>query len=279
MRVAGGDGRMSAPSRATSSSSRDPIARVGQIFAIVSAFITLAPIPLVVAVATTRVWQQGFWAGGFTTRWLTGGWEQISPFIWFSVRLAALVLVLDLLIGLPAAWVLVRHRFPARRLLLSLTMVPIAVPGIAIALGLILAYPSWRAGGWLLVAGHVLYTLPFLIGALTPALGRAHLRELEAVAATLGSNLFQRLVFVILPQIRGALLAATIMVVTLSLGEFNVSFFLFTALNQPLPVELYSSYITGRLEVAAAVTLWFLVIVIPATIAIERLGGGRVGQA
>ena len=48
---------------------------------------------------------------------------------------------------------------------------------------------------------------------------------------------------------------------------------------KPLPVELYSAYITGRVEVAAAITLCFLLFVIPATIALERLGGGGLGQA
>jgi putative spermidine/putrescine transport system permease protein len=259
--------------------SQDPVQQVGRLFAIATALICLAPIPLLLAVATTRVWQQGFWARGFTLMWLGEGWQTISPYVWFSVRLALLVLVLDVIIGFPAAWLLARHRFPGRSLLLSLTMVPIAIPGIAVALGLILAYPTWRAGGWLLVAGHILYTLPFFIGALTPALGRAELLDLEAVAATLGSNRFQRLLFVTIPHIRGALLAAAIIVVTVSMGEFNVSFFLFTPIEKTLPVELYASYITGRLEAAAANTVWFLLFVIPASIAIESLGGAKVGQA
>lgn len=258
---------------------RDPIEQVGKAFAWVSALICLFPIPLLFAVATTRVWQQGAWSSGFTWQWLQEGWETVSPQVAFSVRLALVVLLLNSVIGLPAAWVLGRCQFPGRHILLSLTMIPIAIPGIAIALGLILAYPTWRAGGWLLTGGHVLYTLPFWIGTLTPALSQPRLCELESVAATLGSNRFQRLVFITLPQIRGALLAAAVIVITLSMGEFNVSFFLFTPLEKTLPVELYASYITGRLEVAAANTVWFLLFVIPASVAIERLGGAKVGQA
>ncbi len=258
---------------------RDPIEQVGKVFAYVSAFICLVPIPLMLAVATTRVWQQGWWSGGFTLAWLREGWETLSPYVWFSLKLAALVVLLDIVIGLPVAWVLGRGKFRGQQLLLSLTMLPIAIPGIAIALALILAYPTWKAGGWLLVIGHVLYTLPFWIGILAPALSQPHLRELELVAATLGSNRLQQILFVTLPQIKGAILAATIVVITLSMGEFNVSFFLFTPLQKTLPVELYSSYITGRLEVAAAYTIWFLIFVIPASIVIESLGGARVGQA
>lgn len=257
----------------------DPVTQIGRTFALLAAFVCLAPIPLLLAVATTQVWQQGVWADGFTLRWLAEGWQNVSPYVWVSVQLALLVLLCNIVIGLPAAWLLGRRRFWGRRLLLALTMVPIAIPGITVALGLILAYPTWRAGGWLLVAGHVLYTVPFFIGALTPALGHPDLREREAVAATLGAGTVQRFLFVVLPNIRSALLAAMVITLTLSLGEFNVSFFLFTPLDKTLPVDLYASYITGRLEVAAAGTVWFLLFVIPAAIAIESLGGAKVGQA
>lgn len=258
---------------------RDPVLRVGRATAIVTAVLCLAPLPVLLAVATTRTWQQGPFAGGVTGRWLALGWERIAPNAMYSARVAAVVLVLDLLIGVPAAAVLARRRFPGRRLVLAVTTLPVAVPGIALALALILAYPTARAGGGLVVAGHVLYTLPFLIGALVPAFGRPGLPEMEAVAASLGAGPVRRAATVTLPQVRAALLAATITVVTLSLGEFNVSFFLFSPLAQPLPVELYDGYVTGRLETAAAATVWFLLLVVPAAVALERLGGARAGQA
>lgn len=256
----------------------DPVVRIGGAFALSAAAICLLPIPVLLAVATTRTWQQGPWAGGFTLRWLAESWSSVGPYASYSLRLALLTLVLDTLLGLPAAWVIARTSFPGRGALLALINLPLAVPGIALALALILAYPSWRAGGWLLVAGHVLYTLPFFIGTLAPPLARSELREREAVAATLGANRLQQFARVTLPAVRPALLAAVIIVVTLSLGEFNVSFFLFTPTAKTLPIDLYAAYITGRLEIAAAATVWFLALVMPATIAIERLGRARVGQ-
>jgi putative spermidine/putrescine transport system permease protein len=256
-----------------------PILRVGRAFAIGAAILCLLPIPLLVAVSTTSNWPLGFWAEGFTLHWLSDAWTRLAPRLVFSVQLALIVLILDMLIGLPAAYALARGRFTGKRLLNSLVTLPLGVPGIAIALALILAYPSAKSSGALLIVGQVLYTLPFLVSAVTPALAQPKLLELERVAATLGASRPRQLIMITLPAIRSALLAAVIMVITLSLGEFNISFFLFTSLNQPLPVELYSAYITGRIEVAAALTLWFIVLTLPAAIAIERLGGGRVGQA
>ncbi len=256
----------------------DGVTRAGRLFAVVAAVITLAPIPLVVVVALSRSWREGP-AAGMTLDWLTGAWERIAPNIGLSLRVALLVLVVDLAIGFPAAWLIARHRFPGRGLLQAVSTVPIAVPGIAIGLGLILAYPTLRPSGLLMIGGHVLYTLPFLLGALVPALGDRNLRLQETVAASLGAGRVRRLLTVTIPASRMALLAATLMVLTLSFGEFNVSFFLFTPLQQPVPVVLYDAYLTGRIEAAAAATVLFLVMVVPAVVALERLGGAKVGQA
>ena len=260
-------------------SSSDPLQRIGRLLAWFTAVVCAAPLPLLLAVATTRQWRSGFWAEGFTLEWLASGWPRIAPHALYSLQLALVVLLLNVLIGLPAAWALSRLRFPGRRALLALSNLPLAIPGIAVALGLILAYPYLRGDGFLLTTGHVLYTLPFFLGALTPVLGGAALREREAVARTLGANAVRRFVFITLPTVRQALLAAAVMVITLSMGEFNVSFFLFTPTAKTLPVELYDAYITGRLEVAAGMTVWFLLFVVPATVVLERFGGGKVGQA
>lgn len=257
---------------------KDQIRGIGRLFAWACATMCLTPLILVFAVSTTQVWQRGPWAGGFTLKYLVQGWNTISPYAFFSIKLAFLVLILNFIIGIPTSWVLARHRFPLRNFLFSLTNVPIAVPGIAMGLALIITYPLLRRNGFLLVAGHLLYTLPYFISSLTPQLAESSVQDVEWVAATLGANFPRRLIYVIYPKIRTSLLAATIMVVTLSMGEFNVSFFLFNPQNKPLPVELYSAYITGRIEVAAAITLCFLCFVVPATILLERLGGAKVGN-
>ena len=87
------------------------------------------------------------------------------------MQLALVVLALNVLVGLPAAWAVARLKFPGRQLLLSVGALPLAIPGIAVALALILTYPGGKAGGILLMFGHLLYTLPFFIAALGPALG------------------------------------------------------------------------------------------------------------
>jgi len=105
---------------------KDQIRGIGRLFAWVSATMCLLPLVLVFAVSTSEVWQRGPWAGGFTLKYLAQGWQTISPYAWFSIKLALLVLLLNFIIGIPTSWVLARHRFPGRDLLFSLTNVPIA---------------------------------------------------------------------------------------------------------------------------------------------------------
>lgn len=258
---------------------RDPLQYAGRLIAWASAVLVLAPMPLVVAVATSSHWERGGWAGGVTLHWIATSWQRMAPYALYSVELAFMVLAVNLVIGLPTAWALSRFRFPGRNLLMSLSALPLAIPGIAVALGLIMAYPMARSGGTLLLVGHILYTMPFFLGALTPVLDTGPLLAQEEVAKTLGARPLANFVFVTLPNVRRALIAAAIMVLTLSMGEFNVSFFLVTPLAKTLPIQLYDQYITGRLEIAAGMTVWFLAFVVPASIVLERFGGGGVGQA
>jgi putative spermidine/putrescine transport system permease protein len=61
----------------------------------------------------------------------------------------------------------------------------------------------------------------------------------------------------------------SLMVVTLSLGEFNMTLLLHTPLTQTLPVGLADTYASLRLEVGSAYTLVFFVIIVPLLIALQ----------
>ena len=65
------------------------------------------------------------------------------------------------------------------------------------------------------------------------------------------------------------------MVVTLSIGEFNLTWMLHTPLTKTLPVGLADSYASMRLEVASAYTLVFMVMILPLLIAMQLYGQPR----
>src|SRR5690625_970752 len=127
--------------RTRSVAGTDPVLTIGKIFAWGSALICLLPLPLVFAVATSSNWVSGPWVDGFTFTWLADGWSRISSNFGYSLRVALIVLFLDLAISLPAAWLLARRQFIGRGIAMAITTMPIAIPGIALAIGLILSYP------------------------------------------------------------------------------------------------------------------------------------------
>ena len=106
--------------------------------------------------------------------------------------LAAAVVLLSFGLGAPAAYGLSRRDDAFARSLGALLDAPLAVPGLAVAIGLLLAYPRARASGVTLAAGHLVYALPFFVRAARNALSAGGLPELEEAAAAAGAGTWQR---------------------------------------------------------------------------------------
>jgi putative spermidine/putrescine transport system permease protein len=188
-----------------------------------------------------------------------------------SAGVVAVVVPLALLIGAPAAWAFRRRPFPGARLLESAALVPLAVPGVALAFALIQAAPGVPRF-WLLVAGHLAYTVPLVVKTVGNAVEGFDPR-LEAAARSLGATGRETAARVILPLLLPSLVLSALLVFAVSWGEFNVSFLLATPLLQTFPAGLYATYTTNSFPVAAAATIVFLAPVVPALIAIQALGG------
>lgn len=79
----------------------------------------------------------------------------------------------------------------------------------------------------------------------------------------------------IFPAIRVSVLSGAINVLLLSLGEFNITFFLYTPFLMTLPVGMYESYASLRIEVGSAFTTLFLVLAIPLSLLLNRLNKSK----
>lgn len=188
-----------------------------------------------------------------------------------SAQIVGAVVPLALLLGAPAAWAFRRRPFPGSRLLEAAALVPLGVPGVALAFSLL-----QTAGGtprfWLLAAGHLAYTLPLVIKTVGNAVDTLDPR-IEAAARSLGAGSFQVVRRVTLPLLSPALVLSSLLVFAVSWGELNVSFLLAAPLLQTFPAALYRAYTTSSFPVAAAATVVFLLPVVPVLIAIQALGG------
>jgi putative spermidine/putrescine transport system permease protein len=239
---------------------------------LVAAFLVV-PIALSALAGLTANWFLGL-SGGLTTRWVERVWELYAHTIGLSLGLAALCLLCTLLIGVPAAYALARIEGRSARLLEELLTLPIAVPGLATALGLILlwgAVGDFRTHPGFVLVGHVLFTTPFMLRATLAAMRGADLAMLEEAARACGAGFLRRFLGIVLPNARRGILAGALMVVALSLGEFNTTLLLSTPFTMTLPVGLADSYASMRLEVASAFTLVFLVLLVPPMLALQAL--------
>jgi putative spermidine/putrescine transport system permease protein len=209
---------------------------------------------------------------GLTLQWVFQVWELYADTIGRSFVIALATLAVTLVIGVPAAYALHVRGGRLARTIEEIITLPLAVPGLAIALALLLTYggfSDFRRSWMFIVAGHVVFTLPFMVRSVMAVFAAIDVKTLDESASSLGAPPWRRFLDVIVPNASPGILAGSLMVVTLSLGEFNLTWMLHTPLTKTLPVGLADSYASMRLEVASAYTLVFFVMIIPLLVAMQ----------
>jgi len=232
---------------------------------VLMAFFMLGPILMSVSAGLMNNYSTG-WRSGFTLRWLIEVWEGYGGTVAASLAIAAGAVIGNILLGVPAAYVLARTRNRLAGWFEELLTLPVAVPGLATALALILTYGQmrgFRQSFWFVLVGHMVFTFPFMVRTVAAAMRRRELIALEEAAATLGAGFRQRFLGVLVPAVLPAIAGGSLMVFTLSVGEFNLTWMLHTPLTRTLPVGLADSYASMRIEIGSAYTLVFLIVVLP----------------
>jgi putative spermidine/putrescine transport system permease protein len=250
---------------------RGPLFWAQLAFAVAVCAFLIVPVFLSALAGVTQNYFVGA-SSGLTWRWVAHVWDGYSSTVFLSIKIAFACLVCTLLLGVPLAYVLARKGGPVARTLEEMLMMPVAVPGIATALGLIVVYgavPGMRTSWTFILIGHVLFTLPFMVRATLATMNAIDLRTLEEAARALGAGFVARFFGVVLPNAAPGVLAGSLMVVTLSLGEFNMTLLLHTPFTRTLPVGLADAYASLRLEVGSAYTLIFLVMIVPLLVALQ----------
>jgi sulfate transport system permease protein len=165
----------------------------------------------------------------------------------------------NVVFGLLVAWVLVRYRFPGRRLFDALVDLPFALPTAVagITLTTLLAKNGWL-GAWLEPLGiEVAYTplgvtvalvfigLPFIVRTVQPVLQDLE-RELEEAAATLGAGRAHTFARVLFPILWPALATGFALAFARGIGEYGSVVFI--SGNLPMRTEIAPLLIVTQLE-------------------------------
>jgi sulfate transport system permease protein len=191
-------------------------------------------------------------------------WATVTdPRVMASYRVtfgASLVAALiNTVFGLLVAWVLVRYRFPGRRIVDAMVDLPFALPTAVAGIALTTLYASngWIGGRldplgikvaytWLgITVALVFIGLPFVVRTVQPVLDDLEV-EVEEAAASLGARRWQTFTRVVLPTIAPALLTGFALAFARAIGEYGSMVFI--AGNMPMKTEIVPLLIITKLE-------------------------------
>ena len=199
----------------------------------------------------------------FTLSWAQFVAAVTSPRVVASYQLtfgaSFLAATINAVFGLIVAWVLVRYKFPGKRIIDALVDLPFALPTAVAGIALTAIYaPNGWLGRYFEMAGiKVAFTplgvlvalvfigLPFVVRTVQPVLEDIE-TELEEAAATLGATHWQIFQRVLLPILTPALLTGFTLAFARAVGEYGSVVFI--AGNMPMVSEITPLIIITKLE-------------------------------
>lgn len=213
---------------------------------------------------------------GLVGIWETVNRERVWAALFLSFRLSLFAALFNLVFGVLLAWVLVRYRFPGRRILDAAVDLPFALPtavaGISLTalyapngiFGQLAAEIGWKIAytQWGIFIALVFVGLPFVTRTVQPVVEEIE-REVEEASATLGASRFHTIRHVILPMLTPAALTGFALSLARAVGEYGSVIFI--AGNIPLVTEIAPLLIIIQLEefnydAAAAIGIAMLLI-------------------
>ena len=188
--------------------------------------------------------------GGFPPRHITFDWYRqlfSDSAVWDSVLNSLLVaagaVALSLTLGLLAALALDRANFPGKALFRRLVLLPLILPGIITGLSMLMfaVFAGFQRSLALVFLGHGTALISVATTEIFAGLQNMDRRQEEA-SLDLGATPWRTFWLVTLPNLRLSLIAAGLLIFTLSMDEIAVTFFLIGSDNT-LPLEIW-----GRLR-------------------------------
>jgi len=191
-------------------------------------------------------------------------WDQIRnpqalAALGLSLRMAMIMVLINVVTGTATAWVMVRNPVPLRGLLNALVDIPFAIPTVVTGMMLVVLYGPRSVLGALfadrgisvvfdrpgIVLALLFVTFPFVVRAVQPVLEEMEV-DMEEAARTLGAGRVKTFLLVVLPTLMPAILSGAALSFSRALGEFGS--IIIVAGNIPMRTQVASVYIFGEIE-------------------------------
>lgn len=246
---------------------------------LVSTLSLFLPFYMLLRTSLSKAWGQPFVPSNMTLQWYEDVLFRL-PFTKLSITNTLLystsAAVFAMAVGIMIAYIVNRKLVRGWRMLGFLPMIPLAIPGIVIAVGIFAAYsrpPLMLFGTGLIMI--VAYTTRFMPIAFSNAcdIFKSINPEMELAARNLGATQVQTLGKITVPLVKRGLLGGFILVFILSVRELSCAIVLFSNNTQVMATVLFDLVNEGSLERVAALGVVMLVIVLVAVGIAYRLLG------
>lgn len=201
------------------------------------------PVAVVVLLSFNASQFGSFPMTGFSLRWFETLWnnEAIVRAFRTSILLGLMTAGVSTTVGVLAALALVRYKVPGRDMITTILIAPILVPEVvlAVALLLFLNFLNINKSFGLLLMGHVIFTLPFVILVVQARLVSIR-RDVEEAAMSLGATPRQTFLAVTLPLLMPAVAAGGLFAFTISFDDITGTLFWKPGGVETVPTQIFS---------------------------------------
>ncbi|MCW5954140.1 MAG: ABC transporter permease [Propionibacteriaceae bacterium] len=189
-----------------------------------------------------KQWYNTWFPLEFTTSWYSSAWARfdLAHVIGVTIGVALAVVVLSVLIGVPASYLLARRRFPGKKAINLLFLLPILMPPMTFGIPLATVMYSFGLGRSIIavILVNLVPSVPFVILTMTPFIEQIN-PAIESAARMCGARLWQVFTRILAPLLVPGILAASILVLVRTVGMFELTFLVSGPQSDTLVVAIY----------------------------------------
>ncbi|QAY69071.1 ABC transporter permease [Xylanimonas protaetiae] len=189
-----------------------------------------------------KQWFEGWLPAAWSTSWYSSAWErfELGEVIGVTVGVALAVVVISVLVGVPASYLLARRSFPGKKAVTALFLLPILMPPITYGIPLATVMYAFGLGRTVVavILVNLVPSIPFVILTMTPFIEQIN-PSIESAARMCGASIRQVFTRVLAPLLVPGILAAGILVLVRTVGMFELTFLVSGPGSDTLVVSIY----------------------------------------
>jgi putative spermidine/putrescine transport system permease protein len=187
-------------------------------------------------------WFNTWFPDHVTSLWYTNAWDtfDLTHIIGVTLTVAVTVIIISVLVGVPAAYLLARRNFPFKKAITLLFLLPVLMPPITYGIPLATVLYNFGLGRTLtaVILVNLVPSVPFVIMTMTPFIEQIN-PTIESAARMSGASMRKVFTKILMPLLIPGILAASILVLVRTVGMFDLTFLVSGPQSDTLVVAIY----------------------------------------